>query len=125
MKKELKFFLILMIIVLLIGIYLYDVRVVENYERKIVYLIFDDGLFLNNIDVILDILSENKVRVIFCVVGINVNRNKVMMKRLFDFNMVIMLYCNNYMYKELYLLKDYYIRDLNFCIKVINMIIGK
>ncbi|OOM13490.1 polysaccharide deacetylase family protein [Clostridium saccharobutylicum] len=125
MKKESKFFLILMIIALSIGIYSYDVRAAENYERKIVYLTFDDGPSLNNTDAILDILSENKVRATFCVVGTNVNRNKVTMKRLSDLNMAIMPHCNNHTYKELYSSKDYYIRDLNSCIKAINTTIGK
>lgn len=80
MNKKSKFFLILMIIALSIGIYSYDVRAAENYERKIVYLTFDDGPSLNNTDAILDVLSENKVRATFCVVGTNVNRNKVTMK---------------------------------------------
>lgn len=125
MKKILKFFVILIIITLSMGIYSYNVKATENYERKIVYLTFDDGPSLNNTDAILDILNKNKVKATFCVVGTNVTRNKVTMKRLCNLNMGIIPHCNNHVYEELYSSTEYYIKDLDSCIKSINTTIGQ
>ena len=137
MKKEIitsqmrngiiKICILLLIIPLLIENNTYNVsaKVNEVTQRKIVYLTFDDGPSPNNTDAILDILAQNNVKATFCVVGHNALRNPRTMKRIYNLNMGLIPHCNNHEYAELYSSTQYYMDDLEKCIKAINSSIGE
>lgn len=126
-KLFIKICMLLSIITIFIGNNTYNVNANTSKEeyRKIVYLTFDDGPSPNNTDAILDILTQNNVKATFCVVGSNALRNPKTMKRIYNLNMGLMPHCNNHEYKELYSSTEYYINDLEKCIKSINNSIGE
>ncbi|MBN1055994.1 polysaccharide deacetylase [Clostridium botulinum] len=124
MKKYLKF-LILSIILIFSIFNTYSANALDQTQRKIVYLTFDDGPSPNNTENILQILNENNVRATFCVVGSNALRNKETLKQLNEYGMGLIPHCNNHEYKELYSSTQYYIDDLNKCTEIINNVIGE
>lgn len=125
MKKIIKICIIIVIIPLIMVNYSCNANASENNKEKTVYLTFDDGPSPNNTDGILDVLSQNKVKATFCVVGVNALKNKETMKRLRNLNMGIIPHCNKHEYKELYSSTEHYIDDLEACIKAINNTISE
>ncbi|NFO56087.1 polysaccharide deacetylase [Clostridium botulinum] len=124
MKKYFKF-LVLSIIIIFSVFNTCSISALDQTQRKIVYLTFDDGPSPNNTENIIQILNENNVRATFCVVGSNALRYKEILKQLNDYDMGIIPHCNNHEYKELYSSTEYYINDLNKCTKIINDLTGK
>lgn len=124
LKNLLKISLIIFIIQFIFISNLYICNA-DSIQKKIVYLTFDDGPSPNNTDAILDILSKNNVKATFCVIGSNALNNKGTMARLNELNMGIIPHCYKHNYKELYSSTEYYINDLEKCMKAINTTTGK
>lgn len=88
--------------------------------EKVVYLTFDDGPSSNNTSKILDILNDNGVKATFFVVGSKVDRNKNLVKRMYDNNMSIVPHCNDHDYEKIYKSKDNFFNDYYSCMASIK-----
>jgi len=79
---------------------------IKPYEpaegEQIVYLTFDDGPDDKNTPAILDILKENQVPATFYVLGVMVEQNPEVLKRIFEEGHAIGNHSYNHNYKELY-----------------------
>ncbi|AOR24092.1 polysaccharide deacetylase family protein [Clostridium taeniosporum] len=123
MKKYLKFLALFIIILLFFNTY--NISALDQTQKKIVYLTFDDGPSPNNTENILQILNKNNVKATFCIVGSNALKYKGILRQLNKYDMGLIPHCNNHEYKKLYSSTEYYIDDLDKCIRIINDVTGK
>lgn len=86
------------------------VRKDRDYNRKVVYLTFDDGPSAHT-DKILEILDKYNARATFFVTGNNQKHNDVL-KRIVDQGSVVALHTYTHNYAEVYASEDAYFADL-------------
>ena len=82
----------------------------RDYDRKVVYLTFDDGPSAHT-DKILEILNKYNARATFFVTGNNRKHNDVL-KRIVDQGSVVALHTYTHNYAEVYASEEAYFKDL-------------
>ena len=82
----------------------------RDYDRKVVYLTFDDGPSAHT-DKILEILNKYNARATFFVTGNNQKHNDVL-KRIVDQGSVVALHTYTHNYAEVYASEEAYFKDL-------------
>lgn len=82
----------------------------RDYNRKVVYLTFDDGPSAHT-DKILDILNKYNAKATFFVTGNNQKHNDVL-KRIVDQGSVVALHTYTHNYAEVYASEEAYFKDL-------------
>ena len=82
----------------------------RDYDRKVVYLTFDDGPSAHT-DKILEILNEYNAKATFFVTGNNQKHNDVL-KRIVDQGSVVALHTYTHNYAEVYASEEAYFKDL-------------
>ena len=82
----------------------------RDYNRKVVYLTFDDGPSAHT-DKILEILNKYNAKATFFVTGNNQKHNDVL-KRIVDQGSVVALHTYTHNYAEVYASEDAYFKDL-------------
>lgn len=82
----------------------------RDYDRKVVYLTFDDGPSAHT-DKILKILDEYNAKATFFVTGNNQKHNDVL-KRIVDQGSVVALHTYTHNYAEVYASEEAYFKDL-------------
>ena len=82
----------------------------RDYNRKVVYLTFDDGPSAHT-DKILEILNKYNARATFFVTGNNQKHNDVL-KRIVDQGSVVALHTYTHNYAEVYASEEAYFKDL-------------
>ena len=82
----------------------------RDYNRKVVYLTFDDGPSAHT-DKILEILNKYNARATFFVTGNNQKHNDVL-KRIVDQGSVVALHTYTTYYAEVYASEEAYFKDL-------------
>lgn len=95
----------------------------KNYDRKIVYLTFDDGPS-DNTEKILDILKQYNAKATFFVTGNNQGKNSVL-KRIYKEGSAVGLHTYTHDYAEVYASEEAYFADLGKISDMVKEVTGK
>ena len=99
------------------------IRKDKDYERKIVYLTFDDGPS-DNTEKILDVLKHYNVKATFFVTGNNQKKNDVL-KRICKESSAVGLHTYTHDYAQVYASEDTYFTDLQKISDMVKKTTGK
>jgi len=92
---------------------------------KCVYLTFDDGPNSYFTGQILDILAEHQVKASFMVVGVNVEKNPELIKRMVAEGHAVINHTYTHNYKKIYASPEALIADLDQASRVLEKILGR
>lgn len=143
MKNRLKYFLILVVNLLLIisifggrvsnasvGSKILTINELDSNEKnnncseKVVYLTFDDGPSCKITDKVLDILKENEVKATFFLIGSQIEGNEDVVKRIYNEGHSIGLHTYTHKFKKVYSSEDRFIKEMDDCRNEISKVIG-
>lgn len=94
-------------------------------QAKYVYLTFDDGPNSHYTDLVLDILKDYGVQASFAVIGSNVERNPIVLKRIVAEGHALINHTFSHDYNKIYAGPEAFLADIRQCEQAIAALTGK
>lgn len=97
---------------------------IDEEDKKIIYLTFDDGPSYKVTNTILDILKENEVKATFFLIGSQIKDKEDVVKRIYNEGHSIGLHTYTHNFRKIYCNEDKFIQEMIFCQSKIQDVIG-
>lgn len=97
---------------------------VNEDDKKIIYLTFDDGPSYKVTNKVLDILKENEVKATFFLIGNQIKDKEDVVKRIYNEGHSIGLHTYTHNFRKIYCNEDRFIQEMMFCRSEIQEVIG-
>ncbi|MZK51104.1 polysaccharide deacetylase family protein [Clostridium beijerinckii] len=97
---------------------------VNEEDKKIIYLTFDDGPSYKVTSNVLDILKENEVKATFFLIGSQIKDKEDVVKRIYNEGHSIGLHTYTHNFRKIYCNEDRFIQEMIFCRSEIQEVIG-
>lgn len=97
----------------------------DNFQKKCVYLTFDDGPSDRVTPKILDILQKENVKATFFIIGVNALTRQNIVKREFDEGHTVGVHSYTHEYKKIYSSPQKLVEDITLCNNLIKSITGE
>lgn len=100
-----------------------QIQETDYYNKKIIYLTFDDGPSFKVTDQVLDILKEKDVKATFFLIGNQIHDKETIVRRIYDEGHGIGLHTFTHKFKNIYCDEDNLIKEMIQCRNEINNVV--
>lgn len=97
---------------------------VDEENKKIIYLTFDDGPSYKITNKVLDVLEENQVKATFFLIGSQIKDKEDVVKRIYNEGHSIGLHTYTHNFRKIYCNEDKFIQEMMVCRNEIQEVIG-